>query len=616
MKFLLASLYPFSPEVLYAESVIFGAMQDTEHELYVLKTGDNPKVLPGLSMLGLESTKNFPQNLLENIEMFETDLSICLPKVKTLMIDDFICESEIECIKKWVDQIIVDDSLNNSLAIQFEGIDVGKHACFNTLRQFKLDRVDNLSSDILVRYKINLEASAICVTIAKNLSKIFTFDAVSLSHYNYCASKSFFHTLEKFSGTRIFATTTPNVMGMSVSHSLIGWCQKSSWTNELFNVWKTCKESPRDDFLKMSEHYINMFIGNSRTDYTSAVSENEIDIYKNWGFSKKKKIVMIAMSSADEMFAVTKSGEELGMRIIFENQIEWLSHLIPVLRTREDYQFIIRVHPRDMYNGVASEHLKEILAICGELPSHIVLNVPSDEISSHEIMKYCSLLLTSWSTTSIEMGLFGIPTLSITKHHDTLPQDEMGKQVSTIQGYFSRLTELLSQETLFDEKYIRYSFRWSFFYYNMVHLDISDILNYKKNIMTRQEDERLRSIPNQKYNPIYLTYRYPINESEIIQRSMIDNSEPYQYKMKSLKYIDFSSETLAIKEVLKKFLCTIFGLPCDKKIIYVSVLPEVLSDECYYLTGSKFVQHRSNLRYIEEHEILLKNIANFAMNRS
>ncbi|MCJ8345484.1 hypothetical protein MJH12_08085 [bacterium] len=623
MNLLLASLYPFCPEILYPESIIFGALQDTEHKLYMLRSGPNPKIMPGLSMIGLGALDRCPPALLENILMFEEDLLKKLPNVEVLIIDDFINEEELYEIKTWIDQIEIDPRLDNSHQIQFLGIDVGKHATFNTLRQFKLDRTDNLSEDVLERYQTNLSACAVSVVIAKNVSQVVNFDRVSLSHYNYCTSKSFFHTLEKLSSTKLFATTTPNIMGMGISHSLVGWCQKKFWTDKLFDHWDRIKEDPRKDLEKASKHYQNLFLGNSRADYSSAVSKNNTNIYETWGFSKDKKIVMIAMSSADEMFAVTKSGEELGMKILFDNQLDWLSKLVPILKTHHEYQFVIRIHPRDMYNGIASEHLNEIIEICGDLPCHMVLNVPKDEISSHEIMKYCSLLLTSWSTTSIEMGLFGIPTLSITKYHDTLPQSEMGHQAHSIEEYFEILESLLQVKNLFDFQFIRYAFRWSYFYYNLVHLDLSDSLNYKKNKLSQEEDSRLRDVcrekfeqtklPLNKYNPMYINFEYPIQETGAIKASLLNDIEAYEYKLQNIETASANSEKGEIEKVLRSLLSIMFAFPEDRKIIYLKTLPDKISEKNFYLidinSSKENKEAPQNIRYIENHEVLLKNLS-------
>ena len=103
---------------------------------------------------------------------------------------------------------------------------------------------------------------------------------------------------------------------------------------------------------------------------------------------------------------------------LFQDYEEWFCEVIKLAASKEDLNWIIKIHPantvKDHRDNVFGEH-SEVLAIrrtLGELPDHIKLLPSATDISTYSVFDVADYCLTVRGTVGIEAASRGIRTLT------------------------------------------------------------------------------------------------------------------------------------------------------------------------------------------------------------
>jgi hypothetical protein len=97
----------------------------------------------------------------------------------------------------------------------------------------------------------------------------------------------------------------------------------------------------------------------------------------------------------------------------FPSMLDWLFASIEYFIQRTDVQWVIRVHPAEIYGTVPSRQLAldEIAAHFGKLPDHIKLVGPDAKISTYSLMALSDAALVYGTKTALELACNGLPVV-------------------------------------------------------------------------------------------------------------------------------------------------------------------------------------------------------------
>ncbi len=182
------------------------------------------------------------------------------------------------------------------------------------------------------------------------------------------------------------------------------------------------------------------------------------------------------------LMAVNVIGDSLtlGRQVFSVNMTEWISRTLEYFHTREDVQFLVRVHPGERYtDGPSVEDI--IRARFSSLPEHFRIISASDKINTYDLVGIANLGLTYTTTVGMEMAMMGLPVIVSGNTH------YRGKGFTydpeTWEEYFDLIDTLLSApdarkkaaET--SELARHYAYRFFFDYPFPTPWHLSDMLN-------------------------------------------------------------------------------------------------------------------------------------------
>jgi len=138
--------------------------------------------------------------------------------------------------------------------------------------------------------------------------------------------------------------------------------------------------------------------------------------------------------------------------LFFDSMVDWILETISYFVDKNELQLIIRTHPAEtrLENADRDPVLKIIKNHFPSLPSNIIV-LPSDSnVSSYLLMEnaYCGIVYGS--TTGIEMGLRGVPVITVGKIY----YRDQGVSIdpNSKEEYFNILNEFSNSSYSFDRK--------------------------------------------------------------------------------------------------------------------------------------------------------------------
>ena len=159
-----------------------------------------------------------------------------------------------------------------------------------------------------------------------------------------------------------------------------------------------------------------------------STKKENINIRKKLGIPAKNKILVAILSSSDEVFSGYVIGALSESRLnskVFQSQQDWILETIKLVRNMSDVNLLIRVHPREFPNHrdkIRSEMSSrwESLAKQNQL-DRVHWNFAEDNISLYDILDYADVVVTGWSSVSIEALFKRIPVVTYDKDLCSLP---------------------------------------------------------------------------------------------------------------------------------------------------------------------------------------------------
>ena len=358
--------------------------------------------------------------------------------------------------------------------IEYKGLAVGKIAIHDLMLETKVLSVENLTDDQFKLYKQYIKSVIVSYEIADSICKkispslVLCFNPYAQNHGVRKACLS--------NGVDFRCVTNAHHLGANWSMMQIS----DSWFTkdfvEFIQTWSRGKDIPLsataiercfDDIVfRMYETGSHIF--------SPPKSANIEDLFDSLDLDKNKKIFGVFTSSYDEKFGISillqAWDEYFETQKVFPDQVSWLKYLLAFSMTRDDVQFVVRIHPREIRNGVVSEHLKLLRKeFSGEYKNFKVV-WPEDKISSYDLFEIIDGCLVANSTVGLECARMGIPLL-LYEQNWTYPNEHFALNASSIDDYKSKLDQLISSDPAIEGMVSALRFyNWRVF---MFSLDIS-----------------------------------------------------------------------------------------------------------------------------------------------
>ena len=297
----------------------------------------------------------------------------------------------------------------------FHEVNVGKLALYETLVRFKKVNL-KLIDDEKKYFGVKLRQAMETVLISDNVLNKESPDVVACYSPQYAVTGAFAACC-KLRGTRvIFLEGSANVAEKDTHLRLWDW-DKYGLTQPAMSHLAEFESFELSVERKLRANKQLSMIAKARSYSVYSSKAQDISIYNFFNLDSSKKVVLLSMSSYDEVFSAYVIGAfplEKFKSDVYESQIEWLRETIKWAE-REDIQLIVRPHPREFPNkreSFKSEHADMWGTLFKDLPSCVRIDYPEFGFSLYDHLQQVDVVTTGWSFSGVEAMCAGIPVVT------------------------------------------------------------------------------------------------------------------------------------------------------------------------------------------------------------
>jgi len=345
--------------------------------------------------------------------------------------------------KKKTGEILKKINKKNILNYRYKDLPVGKIAMFEIILEFKKNNL-KLSNFEFYKLKNNLENCINSIWAFEKISKDFSPDVVITYNGSYAVNNLFLKFFkQKNAAPYLITGSTNNYERFSNIHLF-----KESYFDTIFEIkknWLKLKNYPfnKSEAISVINHMKTLFFSSTSHTFSHSIKDNYVDVREYFKIKKNQKIILVSMSSYDEVLSAYLLYTKKSLGGIFDDQVEWIKKIIKNFKNKNDCFVIFRPHPREFLKTNNNYYLRKLKKIFSKLPSNMCVNYPKDKISIHNLGMETSLLLNAWSSAGEDLGMLGIPTISISKSFMNYPSD-IDYYENSKRKYFKKIFKILS----------------------------------------------------------------------------------------------------------------------------------------------------------------------------
>ena len=386
--------------------------------------------------------------------------------------------------RDWVNAELKKITLHNFMRYSIKGIPVGRYALYEFLLELKISG-STLSYEQWNQFLPKLRNALITYIGIQSILNNSNVDRVVLYNSLYSVNR-IVSAVANLKGIPSFTVHAGNHLRDRIQQLTIF---RGNGSHMFLNSHPYLKEiSDRPLTLaeiKQIESHVQEFVS-ATSPWVYSVENIKLsclEIRRFIGARPDQKIVLAVMRSNDELNSARLAGVDIFSKSeIFLSQIDWLNWLAEFCIEHPEIFIVFRVHPREFPNkreNVTSEHAQRFLEQINKrnLPDNMYLNLPTDKLSLHELLKISDLVLNNSSTAGLEASLLGLPVLGL---DGDLYAFDRSLQVEPVdlEDYKSCILKLTDSGWDFQKVIIAY--RWLSFYLLDTAIDISD--GYTQNL--------------------------------------------------------------------------------------------------------------------------------------
>lgn len=303
--------------------------------------------------------------------------------------------------------------LVNPLDFQYSGIKLGRIASHETMLRYKQNE-PSLPDDGLDDYFLQLEdCLRVFFSFSNMLAKVpksskFLIRNIDYSTHRVVAllAEKAGHTVvnmkEPISLNRVYASAKFNRFRIN---DPARYKYKNSFDASMisFNPTESEAKSLREHLAFMEKSKGFQVYSKKKTGKT------RFELLQSLGIPKGNKVYLVALSSTDEVLAIsTAHGEFPYPGEVFKDQFELLDTTLEWLRLQKDVTLIVRPHPREVSgarNRIQSKSIEIWDKKFDELPENVILDYPKDGRSLYDLLEIVDTVVTGWSSVGLEAAL-------------------------------------------------------------------------------------------------------------------------------------------------------------------------------------------------------------------
>ena len=298
---------------------------------------------------------------------------------------------------------------------EFRGIHAGRIALYETLIRFKKTNL-KLKGIEKTYFDIKLQQVMETIIICADVLDSETPTVVACYSPQYAVTGAFAAVCKQKGVNVIFMEGSGNIAERESNLRLWAWDEYGLTQPGMsylpdFDVFELTRAR------EMRAHKQLVKISQARSHSVYSSKKAGVSVFEYFNFDKSKKLLLLSMSSYDEVFSAYILGafpEEKYVGQVFRNQIEWVRETIK-WAARNEVQLLIRPHPREFPNkreSIKSEHTDAWSEILQDLPSCVRLDHPDLGLSIYDHFREIDAITTGWSFTGIEAMCEGIPLVT------------------------------------------------------------------------------------------------------------------------------------------------------------------------------------------------------------
>jgi len=373
----------------------------------------------------------------------------------------------------FIDDQIAKLSNDNWQDYEFEGVRVGRISAYEFFLRHKITSYSIPSE--LWQYYLNQTRNSLLTLLgalrffeSRALDQAKSVDRVIVSNALYSSNRIFCEVAKRFNATTYSITQSGFLFEMD---KFLDIQDPFQYTHRVYSPnWKIVSQIPlfKKEIERVERQINSQVEAKSFWTYSAPLQlAHRHELAQMLKLPSTGKIVLLAMSSSDEIFAAQMvsdffSLDQLSQGSVFKDQFEWLTFVIESFRATPQNHLIIRPHPREFPNkrerGLSSQG-QQIMEFFNkiQLPSNVSVNWPDQELSLYHLIPLVDALLIAWSSVAIEFASFGIPVIAYSNPYNLYPSE-----LVTVASYNEELMEKL-QQALRDGIQVKRSiiaFRW------------------------------------------------------------------------------------------------------------------------------------------------------------
>jgi hypothetical protein len=317
----------------------------------------------------------------------------------------------------WVDQQLEQlSSLHDCLALNYNGVHVGRFATATVMRTLRMGQLDFGDPSIRAELRKCLVESVKFARAGNRILAEINPDCVVSVDRGYIGQGELFDlALDRKIDTLAWNVGFKSNLLYFKRHNLANErdhhasISADSWARMLAVPWtEEYGRCVRDELLRcyQTQDWFN-FVG---TQFGKTIVSKE-DARARLGLVPDKKVAVIFPH-------ILWDGSFFWGDDLFENYARWLAETIRAACANPRLQWVVKVHPshvvksrRDSVQGRPQE-LDIIEGTVGTLPDHVKLLHPEDSISTYSVYQLADYAITVRGTSGIEASVFGVPVVT------------------------------------------------------------------------------------------------------------------------------------------------------------------------------------------------------------
>ena len=380
---------------------------------------------------------------------------------------------------------VINNNLDSAFEFIYENINFSGILEYNLFLYLKKSDIAALNSEELAYWQQYLKSLFVGYKAVKRIVQEY-----KITHILMCDEYSLNAVVKDFSliyGFSAINYTFPYHRDVDLTQIRILHKDSLSENNDAIMNWPQFK-SLSISVLEIREAVDDLIIRMSkRGTYSYSPSKSsDIDIIEQFGLDKNLKTIVAYPSSPDEIDALINANKKRNLPLCepndaFVDQYDWMDELIKFVEESNEFQLVLRMHPRMAPNHREKWGCYEndkFFTKYSSVHRNVKVIWPEDPVSSYDLAEIADVVTVAWSSMGNFMARLGIPVISGLKISLPIPNDEFHVFADTKGDYFNSFKLLSEREPSFSRMLFAYRFYNMFYLSNCV--DFGDVLNDKQ----------------------------------------------------------------------------------------------------------------------------------------